>query len=304
MSDHSPAAPEVRTEMVGSVLLLTIDRAELRNTVTYAVLDELLVAFAAADMDEHIRAIVVTGAGSFFSAGTDLSVGTGGYDADSTGFKPLRGGNRDVGGELALRIFESNKPVIAAINGPAIGIGVTMILPMDIRIAADTARFGLPFSRRGIVPESCATWFLPRVVGIANAVDWGVTGRIFPASEALGAGLVRELVPATDVLDRALQVAAEIASTTSAVSVALTRQMMWRQLGSPHPISANRLESKALLALGGMDDAREGVSAFREKRPAEFPLTVRDLPTFVPWWDEEYFDDVGVEPATDERDPR
>ena len=197
---------------------------------------------------------------------------------------------RDVGGELALHVFASSKPVIAAINGTAVGIGVTMVLPMDVRIAAEGARFGLPFSRRGIVPESCATWFLPRIVGIATAVDWSVTGRIFGADEALRAGLVRELLPADQVLDRAHEVARDIAEHTSAVSVALTRQMLWRQLGAPHPISANRLESQALLAIGSLGDAREGVAAFKEKRDARFPLRVpNDLPGFYPWWADEPF---------------
>jgi enoyl-CoA hydratase/carnithine racemase len=283
--------PELRSELDSNVLTITIDRARSRNTITYPVLDELLDAFARADADPDVRAVVITGSGEWFSAGTDLSAGSGGYDADSAGFKPLRGGRRDVGGELAIRIFGLTKPVIAAINGTAVGIGVTMVLPMDVRIAADDARFGLPFTRRGIVPESCATWFLPRIVGIATAVDWCVTGRIFGAAEALAAGLVRELVPAADVLARAQEVAAEIARSTSAVSVALTRQMLWRQLGAPHPIAANRVESQALLALGGMADSAEGVAAFKEKRAAAFPLRVpRDLPDFYPWFAEEPFD--------------
>jgi enoyl-CoA hydratase/carnithine racemase len=282
---------ELRSALDGRVLTLTIDRAAARNTVTYPLLDELLDAFARADADPDVRVVVVTGAGEWFSAGTDLSAGSGGYDADSPGFKPLRGGTRDVGGELALRIFGLTKPVIAAINGTAVGIGVTMVLPMDVRIAADDARFGLPFTRRGIVPESCATWFLPRIVGIATAVDWSVTGRIFTAEEALASRLVRELVPADQVLARAHEVAAEVAETTSAVSVALTRQLLWRQLGSPHPIDANRLESQALLALGRLPDAAEGVAAFKEKRPAAFPLRVPDdLPAFYPWFAEEPFE--------------
>lgn len=282
---------EVRSEIESGVLTLTIDRAASRNTITYPVLDALLVAFGRADADPEVRAVVVTGVGEFFSAGTDLSAGGRGYDVAGPGFKPLRGGTRDVGGELALRIFASTKPVIAAINGTAVGIGLTMVLPMDVRIAADGARFGLPFTRRGIVPESCASWFLPRIVGIANAVDWAVTGRIFDASEALRSGLVRELAPAGDVLARAHEVAREIATTTSAVSVALTRQLLWRQLGSPHPMSANRLESQALLALGTLPDAQEGVAAFREKRVPVFPLRVPgDLPSFSPWFDDEPFD--------------
>ena len=274
----------------GRVAVLTINRPAVRNTITYQVLDRLLEAFAETDADDDVRAVVVTGAGEFFSAGTDLSAGAGGYDADSTGFKPLRGGTRDVGGELALRIFASRKPVIAAINGTAVGIGITMVLPMDVRIGAEGSRYALPFTRRGIVPESCATWFLPRIVGIATAVDWAVTGRTFGADEALAAGLVRELLPAGEVLPRALEVATEIAERTSAVSVALTRQLLWRQLGEPHPLAANRLESKALLALGTMGDAKEGVESFKEKRPPQFPLTLANLPDFYPWWSDEPFE--------------
>jgi enoyl-CoA hydratase/carnithine racemase len=282
---------DVRANLTGRVLTVTIDREQSRNTITYPVLDALLEMFARADADPEVRAIVVTGTGRFFSAGTDLSVGAGGYEVGSENFKPLRGGRQDVGGVLSMRIFDSTKPVIAAINGTAVGIGVTMILPMDIRIAADDARFGLPFTRRGIVPESCATWFLPRLVGIATAVDWAVTGRIFPADEALAAGLVRELVPADQVLERAHEVATDIAEQTSAVSVALTRQMLWRQLGSPHPMTANRLESEALRTLGQLADAREGVAAFREKRPARFPMSVPgDMPEFFPWWSDEPFE--------------
>jgi enoyl-CoA hydratase/carnithine racemase len=273
------------------VATITLARPRQRNTVTYAMLDELIDAFDRIDLDRNVRAVVVTGEGEFFSAGTDLSRGSGGFDADATGFKPLRGGTRDVGGELALRIFASTRPVIGAINGTAVGIGITMILPMDIRIAADSARFALPFTKRGIVPESCATWFLTRVVGIATAVDWALTARTFGADEALSAGLVRELLPAGDVLTRAQEIAGSISHETSAVSVALTRQLLWRQLGEPHPMSANRLESKALLALGSMGDAREGVAAFKEKRPAQFPLSTADLPEFYPWFDEPPFDD-------------
>ena len=282
---------DVRTELDGGVLVVTIDRPAARNAITYDVLDALLAVFATVEEDPAVRAVVVTGEGEWFSAGTDLTTGAGGYDADTLGFKPLRGGTRDVGGELSLRIFACTRPVIAAINGTAVGIGSTMVLPMDIRIASEAARFGFPFSRRGIVPESCATWFLPRIVGIATAVDWAVTGRIFPASEALAAGLVRELVAPEEVLPRALAVAHEIAATTSPVSVALTRQLLWRQLGAPHPMSANRLESQALLALGRSGDAKEGVASFKEKRPPSFPSVVPDdLPDFYPWFTDEPFD--------------
>lgn len=291
MNDEPMRYETILYDVADRVLTITLHRPEQRNAVNYRMLDELLDAVTRAEADDDIRVIVLTGSGDFFSTGTDLSAGSGGYDADSAGFKPLRGGTRDVGGELSLRLFASNKAIIAAVNGTAAGIGVTMILPADIRIAADSARFVLPFSRRGIVPESCATWFLPRLVGIARAVDWAITGRIFPATEALEAGLVRELVPADQVLARAHEVAAEIATTTSAVSVALTRNMMWRQLGSPHPMSANQLESKALLALGVSPDVREGVASFKERRPPEFTMTSHDLPDFVPWWSEPSFED-------------
>ena len=288
---HDGRYDQIQYEVVERVATITLDRTARRNAVSYPMLDELLDAFTRAESDDDVRAIVVTGAGDWFSAGTDLGTGAEGYDVGSTGFKPLRGGTRDVGGELALRIFASTRPVIAAVNGTAIGIGITMILPMDVRIGAEGARFGLPFVRRGIVPESCATWFLPRVVGIATAVDWSVTGRIFPADEALRAGLVRELAPAADVLPRAVEVAREIAATTSAVSVALTRQLLWRQLGAPHPMSVNRLESQALLALGALADVPEGIASFREKRAPAFPLRVPgDLPDFYPWFTEEPFD--------------
>ncbi len=268
-----------------NVATITINRPERRNTVTYQVLDELIDAVTRAGADDDVRVVVVTGgSGPFFSAGTDLSSGDG-YDAAAADFKPLRGGTRDVGGELALLIYDLPKPVIAAVNGTAVGIGITMILPMDVRIAADNARFGLPFTRRGIIPESCASFFLPRIVGISRAVEWAVTGRIFQAAEALAAGLVHELLPAADVLPRAREIAIEIAHNTSAVSVALTRQLMWKLLDADHPIEANRLESQALLALGRMADVPEGVAAFREKRTPAFTLRPsRDLPGFYPWW--------------------
>ena len=290
----------IRYEVGDGVALVTLDRPGQRNAMTYGMIDRLIELFDAVDADDEVRAVIVTGAGDFFSAGTDLSAAAGkganagagdGFSPGTPGFKPLRGTTRDVGGELAIRIFDCTKPVIAAVNGTAVGIGITMILPMDIRIAADTARFTLPFTRRGIVPESCATWFLPRVVGISRAVDWAVTGRVFPASEALEAGLVRELLPAGDVLSRAREIAAEIAERTAPISVALTRQMMWKLLGAPHPIEANRLESKSLLAVQRMPDTAEGVASFLEKRPPRFTLRPsRDLPDFYPWWDEIAFD--------------
>jgi enoyl-CoA hydratase/carnithine racemase len=279
------AFEQIRYEVAARVATITFNRPDQRNTVTYLMLEELLEAFDTIDADDEIRAVIVTGAGSFFSAGTDISGSAEGFSPGSPDFEPLRGTGRDIGGELAIRIFDLTKPVIAAMNGTAVGIGITMVLPMDIRIGADDARFGLPFVRRGIVPESCATWFLPRVVGIARAVDWSVTGRIFPASEALEAGLVRELVPADQVLHRARAVATEIASASAPVSVALTRQLMWKLLGADHPMTANELESKALIAVQQGADVGEGIAAFREKREPEFTMRPsQDLPAFYPWW--------------------
>jgi enoyl-CoA hydratase/carnithine racemase len=269
---------------------VTLNRPEARNTVTYSMIEDLIDVFAAADADDDVRAVIVTGAGRFFCAGTDISGSSGGFAPGSPEFEPLRGTGRDIGGELAIRIFNCTKPVIAAINGTAVGIGVTMTLPMDIRITADDARFGIPFVRRGIVPESCASWFLPRVVGISRAVDWAVTGRIFDATEALAAGLVRELVPSDEVLRRAYEIGAEIATQTAPLSVTLTRQLMWKQLGSAHPMDANQLESKALEAVQRGPDTAEGIASFLEKRPPHFTQSPsRDRPDFYPWWDEPTF---------------
>jgi enoyl-CoA hydratase/carnithine racemase len=275
---------ELRSDLDSGVLTLTIARAAARNTITYPLLEELVEQFDRVNGDPGVRVLVVTGEGQYFSAGTDLSPGGSGYDAAGEGFVPLRGRDRDLGGELALRAFALMKPCIAAVNGTAVGIGMTMILPMDVRIASESARFGLPFTRRGIVPESCSSWFLPRIVGIATAVEWAITGRIFGADEALAAGLVHELVPEDQVLARAHEVAAEVAKTTSPVSVALTRQLMWRQLGSPHPKSANLLESAALIAVGSLPDATEGVRSFLQKRPAAFTTRVPgDVPDLAAW---------------------
>ena len=196
-------------------------------------------------------------------------------------------GVRDGGGRVTLRIFECLKPVIGAINGPAVGIGVTMQLPMDIRIASENARFGFVFARRGIVPEACSSWFLPRLVGISQAMEWCATGRVFDAQEALRGGLVSKVVKAEELLPTAYAIAREIADNTAPVSVALTRQMMWRMLGADHPMEGHKIDSRAIYARGRQADAKEGVVSFLEKRPAAFPDKVsKDMPAFYPWWDE------------------
>jgi enoyl-CoA hydratase/carnithine racemase len=280
---------EISYEVSDGVLTITLDRPESLNAVTMRTIDELIDAFDRSDADDGVRVVVVTGRGRGFCAGADLSQG------DQTFVRP-EGENeagerwRDEGGLISLRIFNSLKPVIAAINGPAVGVGITMTLPMDIRLASETAKIGFVFARRGIVPEAASSWFLPRVVGISRAMEWATTGRIFPASEALEGGLVRSVHPPDELLPAAYALAREIADNTSAISVTLIRQMMWRMLGADHPMAGHRLESRAIAALGRTADVKEGVDSFLEKRPPRFPGRVSaDLPDFFPWWTEPKF---------------
>ncbi|MGD8829231.1 MAG: crotonase/enoyl-CoA hydratase family protein, partial [Pseudomonadales bacterium] len=239
--------------------------------------------------NDDVRAIIVTGAGRGFCAGADLSSGGDTFDADARSDR-APGVQPDGGGLLTLRIYELKKPIIAAINGPAVGVGVTMTLPMDIRLASDNAKFGFVFARRGIVPEACSSYFLPRVVGINQALEWCYSGRVFPAAEALAGGLIRSIHPAEELLDAAREIAGEIAANTSAISVTLIRQMMWRMLGADHPMEAHKIDSRGVYFTGRSADAKEGVNSFLEKRAAEFPGKVStDLPEFYPWWDERKF---------------
>ena len=264
------------------VLTITLHRPEKLNAFTPTMMRELIDAFDRADADDGVRAVIVTGAGRAFCAGADLSGGGGTFD--NTARDTLET-HRDGGGLVALRIFESKKPVIAAINGPAVGVGITMTLPMDVRLASTEARIGFVFARRGIVPEACSSWFLPRVVGISRAAEWVYTGRVFSAEEALAGGLVSRVVAPADLLETARGLAREIADNTSAVSVALSRQLLWRMLGADHPMEAHKVDSRAIYWMGGSADAREGVAAFLEKRPARFTLRPSaDLPDFYPWW--------------------
>jgi enoyl-CoA hydratase/carnithine racemase len=272
------------------VLTITMHRPEKLNAFTGTMMNEMIDAFDRADADDSIRAIIVTGAGRAFCAGADLSAGGATFDADSRSDRPS-GLNRDGGGLLTLRIYQCNKPVIAAINGPAVGVGVTMTLPMDIRLAADVARFGFVFARRGIVPEACSSYFLPRVVGISQALEWAYSGRVFGADEALAGGLVRSVHPKDELLGVARSIAREIADNTSAISVTLIRHMMWRMLGADHPMRAHQLDSRGVYYTGRSADAKEGVEAFLEKRPAHFPGRVSsDMPEFFPWWQEPNFE--------------
>jgi enoyl-CoA hydratase/carnithine racemase len=280
---------DIRYEVADRVLTITLDRPDRLNAFTPTMGRELIEAFDAADADDDVRVVIVTGAGRGFCAGADLGGGGDTFDwreLQTEGEVP-----RDTGGQVALRIFDSTKPVIAAINGPAVGVGITMTLPMDIRIAAEGARMGFVFTRRGIVPEACSTWFLPRVVGISQAVEWSATGRVFDAAEAKAGGLVRSVHPADELLGMARGLAAEIVENTAPVSVALARRMLWTMLGAEHPMDAHRADSRAMFSRGQSDDAREGVTSFLEKREPQFTDRVSDgLPDVFPGRVEPVFD--------------
>ena len=277
------ADEQIVKEVSEGILTITLNRPDRLNAWTAQMGTELRAAFDVADADDDVRAIIVTGAGRGFCAGADLEGGGDTFDyskRDTAG-----SGGRDNGGEFSLRIFESKKPVIGAINGPAVGVGVTMTLPMDVRLAADDAKLGFVFARRGIIPEACSSWFLPRVVGISQAMEWVSTGRVFSAQEALAGGLVKSLHPKDELLGVARGLALEIAQNTAPVSVALGRQLMWRMLGAEHPMMAHRADSRGMVARGQSADAVEGVTAFLEKRPAVFPDRVSDgLPDVMPGW--------------------
>jgi enoyl-CoA hydratase/carnithine racemase len=279
----------IRYAVEDGILTLTLHRPEKLNAFTGEMLREMLDAFDRADADDAVRAIIVTGEGRAFCAGADLSSGGNTFNADGRSDRPS-GLNPDGGGILTLRIFDLKKPIIAAINGPAVGVGVTMTLAMDIRIASDTAKFGFVFARRGIVPEACSSYFLPRVVGINQALEWCYSGRVFPAQEALERRLVRSLHDKDALLPAARAIPREIADNTSAISVSLIRQMMWRMLGADHPMEAHRVDSRGIYATGQSPDAKEGVEAFLEKRPARFPGNVStDLPDIFPSWQQRKF---------------
>jgi len=272
-----------------SVLTITLNRPERLNAFTERMCRELLDALDRADADDSVRVVIFTGAGRAYCAGADLGSGGDTFDSPAQGRKESPAEARDGGGLLTLRLYDCKKPVIAAINGPAVGIGITMTLAMDVRIASSAARMGFVFARRGIVPEACSSWFLPRVVGISQAAEWVYTGRVFPADEALAGRLVSRVVNPEDLLPAARTLAREIADNTSAMSVALTRQMLWKMLGADHPMEAHKIDSQAIYWMGRSPDAYEGVSAFLEKRPAKFELKPSAMPDFYPWWMERKF---------------
>lgn len=279
----------IRHDVADGIATVTLQRPEKLNAVNSTMIRELVEALERVDADDAVRAVIVTGSGRAFCAGADLSGGGRTFDHRATEASSGRtedpDEHRDGGGLVTLRLFDLKKPVIAAVNGPAVGFGVTCTLPMDIRIASTSARFGFVFSRRGVVPEACSTWFLPRLVGISRAAEWVMTGRVFSADEALASGLVSRVVAPDELLPAARALAREIADNTSAVSVALARQMLWKLLGAGHPIEAHRLDSKGMFFTGRSADAYEGVRSFLEKRPPRFtgkPST--DMPPFYPWW--------------------
>ncbi|GAK45099.1 enoyl-CoA hydratase [Tepidicaulis marinus] len=292
----------IKYEVAENILTITLNRPDKLNAFTGEMMFELIDAFDKADADDNVGAVIVTGEGRAFCAGADLSAGAKTFDYEKREDRPDKAGDprradgsidysheavRDGGGRVSLRIFECLKPVIAAVNGPAVGVGVTMQLPMDIRLASEDAKFGFVFNRRGINPEACSSWFLPRLVGISQALEWTYTGRVFPAQEALEGGLVKKLYKADELLPAARALAREIIDNTAPVSNALTRQMMWRMLGADHPMEAHKVDSRAIYSRGASADAKEGVMSFLEKRPAEYPCTVsKDMPDFFPWWDE------------------
>lgn len=260
-----------------SIATITLHRPERMNAFTDVMMRELIDAFDQVDADDDVRVVIVTGAGErAFCAGADLGGGGDTFAKGGSDIQTEVGVPRDGGGMVSLRIFDCRKPVIGAINGAAVGVGVTMTLPMDFRLASDTARFGFVFARRGIVPEACSSWFLPRLVGISTAAEWCYSGRVFPATEALERGLVRSVHAPDDLLPAARELAREIADNTAPVSVALTRQMLWRMLGADHPMEAHRVDSRGIQSRGASADSKEGVESFLEKRQPEYPVKVSD----------------------------
>ena len=270
---------ELLTSLHGNTFVISLNRPEKLNAFTKTMQDELIKIFDHTDQNDDIKSVVISGEGRAFCAGADLVEGPNTFNYSEEGNKLSNNDNRDGGGLVALRIFRSKKPVIGAINGDAVGVGATMTLPMDIRIASESARFGFVFSRRGAVPEACSSWFLPRIVGISKALDWCYTGKVFNSQEALQFGLVSEVTVNANLIERALEIGSSYNSKTSAISVSLARQMMWNMLAATHPEEAHILDSMAMEKMGKSLDIKEGIASFLEKREPNFPMKVsRDLP--------------------------
>lgn len=289
---------QIMLDVEDGIAIITLNRPDKMNAFTGKMMHELIEAFDITDADDNVKAVIITGSGErAFCAGADLSEGAKTFDYEArqdsgeAGRTTQEDLQRDGGGRVTLRIYQSLKPVIGAINGAAVGIGVTMQLPMDVRIASDNARFGFVFARRGIVPEACSSWFLPRLVGISQALDWCYSGRVFAAEEAKTAGLVREIYPQAELMDAAKAWCREIIDNTAPVSVSLTRQMMWQMLGADHPMEAHKVDSRAIFERGKTSDAKEGVMSFLEKRKPEYPEKVSDgIAPHYPWYPSRKFE--------------
>lgn len=284
MTDYT----QIIVDKVDGIATITLNRQEKMNAYTRIMGEEIMAAMDDIDADDSVRAVIFTGAGDrAFCAGADLTPEGGGHVfSDPTEVEDLSDPKvRDGGGLLTLRLFESKKPLISACNGVAVGVGATMQLAMDIRLASDNARYGFVFARRGIVPEACSSWFLPKIVGISQALEWCYTGRVFDAAEAHNGGLIRSIHSQDELMGAAQGLAREIADNTSAVSVAMTRAMMWRLPSGDHPMDAHRIDSRAIYRLSRGADAKEGIASFLEKRAPRYPAKVsEDMPDFYPWW--------------------
>ncbi len=280
----------VRTEIRENSLIIYLSREERMNAFTLTMQQEIVTVLDDAEENDDIRAIIFTGDGKAYCAGADLSSGGDTFD-NRKGRERTNDVVRDSGGLLTLRLFKCKKPLIAAVNGAAVGIGATMLLPMDTRICSDQARFGFVFAKRGIVPEAASSWFLPRLIGINKALELCYTGKVISAEEAKEIRLVSEILNQDKLIERALEIAKEFTAESSQISIALTRQMMWRMLGADDPMEAHKIDSRAVFELGQSGEAIEGVTSFLEKRPPSFPGKVsKDMPSFFPWWDEKEFE--------------
>lgn len=286
----------IKYEVNDKILTITLNRPDRLNAFTGQMMNDLISAFESASKDDEIRVVIVTGEGRGFCAGADLGAGEATFNRDENPRAKKSDDEenlewlRDGGGRTTLAIYDCSKPIIAAINGPAVGVGVTMTLPMDIRLASEEAKFGFVFARRGLVPEAASSWFLPRIVGISKSLEWTFSGKVFSAEEAKDGGLIRSVHKPDELLEEAKSIANEIIQNTSSISVSLTRQMLWKMLGADHPMEAHKVDSRFIYELGRGDDAKEGVNSFLEKRSPEFPNKVsEDMPEYYPWWDEKKF---------------
>lgn len=281
---------DIAYDVSEGIATITLHRPDKMNAFTGRMMHEIIAALDMTDADDAVKVVIFTGSGRAYCAGADLSSGGDTFAKGGSDVQTKQGVPRDGGGLVSLRIFESLKPVIGAINGAAVGVGVTMTLPMDIRLASDSAKFGFVFAKRGIVPEACSSYFLPRIVGIQKATEWVFTGRVFSAAEALDGGLVRSVHSADELLPAARELAREIADNTAPVSVALSRRMLWRMLGASHPMEAHRADSRGIMERGRSADSKEGVVSFLEKRPAVYPDRVSGgLPDIFPGWEDPEF---------------